>query len=185
MAAPTDLLRAYEARKRPRAPFVLRPGYEIRVHTRLKEGEKERVQVFEGIVTAITGAGLGKTFTVRRVVSGVGVERIFPLFSPLVTDVEVVRATKVRRARLTYLRKTEAKKRRKEDAGLMRRVEAEREAARRAKEEIERKKREERAAALRETAGQAEKAANAAEEKKESTETKTPTESPKAEPAVP
>lgn len=147
MDTPTDLLRAYEARKRPRAPFALRPGYEIRVHTRLKEGEKERTQVFEGIVIALTGAGLGKTFTVRRVVSGVGVERIFPLFSPLVTDVEVVRATKVRRARLTYLRKTETKKRRKEDAGLMRRVEAEREAARRAKEETERKAREERAAA--------------------------------------
>lgn len=144
-----DPLQSYEARKRTRAPFALRPGYEVRVHTRLKEGEKERVQVFEGMVTAITGQGLGKTFTVRRVVRGFGVERVFPMQSPLVTNVEVVRATKVRRARLTYLRTSAVQKRRKEDAGLMRKVEAEREAARRAKEDAERKAREEREAAER------------------------------------
>lgn len=158
-----DPLRAYEARKQARAPFALRPGYEVRVHTRLKEGAKERAQVFEGIVIALTGAGLGKTFTVRRVIAGIGIERIFPMFSPLVTTVDVVRATKVRRARLTYLRKTEVKKRRKEDAGLMRKVEAERAAVQRAKEEAERKARAERAAA--------ENAAREAAEQKRAAET--------------
>lgn len=142
-----DPVKTYEARKQTRAPFLLRAGYEVRVHTRLKEGDKERAQTYEGIVTAITGSGLGKTFTVRRVTAGVGMERIFPMFSPLITDVEVVRATKVRRARLTYLRKAEVQKRRKEDAGLMRKVEAEREAARKAKEEAEAKERAEREAA--------------------------------------
>ena len=132
-----DPLKRYEARKRTREPFALRPGFEVRVHTRLREGEKERTQVYEGIVTAVTGQGLGKTFTVRRVASGIGVERIFPMFSPLITKVDVLRATKVRRARLTYLRKMEVKKLRKEDASLMRKVAAEREAIQRAKEEAE------------------------------------------------
>lgn len=149
MGASTDHLRAYEARKQPRAPFSLRPGYEVRVHTRLREGGKERTQIFEGLVIAITGSGLGKTFTVRRVVGSIGVERIFPMFSPLITNVDIIRATKVRRARLTYLRKAGAQKRRKEDTSLMNKVEAEREAARHAKEETERKAREERAAAER------------------------------------
>lgn len=167
-----DPLRTYEARKQARAPFALRPGYEVRVHTRLKEGEKERTQVFEGIVIALTGAGLGKTFTVRRVIAGIGIERIFPMFSPLVTTVDVVRATKVRRARLTYLRKTEVRKRRKEDAGLMRKVEADREAKQRAKEEAEAKERAERAAAERAAAEKA--AADAAnKEAEQSAEPKT------------
>ena len=107
-----DPVTRYEARKKVREPFSLRPGYEVRVQTRLKEGEKERTQVYEGMVTALAGTGLGKTFTVRRVTGGVGVERIFPMYSPLVTDVEIVRATKVRRAKLTYLRKREVQKRR-------------------------------------------------------------------------
>lgn len=141
----TDPLQTYEARKRTRAPFALRPGFEVRVHSRIREREKERTQVYEGIVIAITGQGLGKTFTVRRVASGIGIERIFPMFSPLIVKVEVVRATKVRRARLTYLRKAEVRKLRKEDAGLMRKVAAEREAAQRAKEEAEAKARAERA----------------------------------------
>lgn len=153
-----DPISVYEARKRSREPFALRPGYEVRVHSRLKEGDKERTQVFEGIVIALHGAGLGKTFTVRRVAAGVGIERIFPMFSPLIATVDVVRATKVRRAKLTYLRKADVRKRRKEDAGLMRKVEAEREAARKAKEEAEAKARAERDAA--------EKAAKEAAEKR-------------------
>lgn len=159
MSEPRDPVARYEARKRVREPFALRPGYEVRVHTRLKEDEKERAQVYEGMVTAITGAGLGKTFTVRRVTAGVGVERIFPMHSPLVTDVEIVRATKVRRSRLTYLRKQEVRKRRKEDIGLMRKVEEERHAKQRAKEETERKAREEREAAERAAKETAEKKA--------------------------
>lgn len=159
MAQASDPLSRYEARKNPREPFALRPGFEVRVHTRLREGEKERIQTYEGIVTATSGAGLGKTFTVRRVTGGIGIERIFPMFSPLVTEVEVLRATKVRRAKLTYLRKAEAQRRRKEDLGLMRRVEAEREAKRRAKENAERNAREERETAERAAKEAAEKKA--------------------------
>lgn len=158
----------------PRPSFSLRSGFEVRVHTKLREGEKERIQVFEGIVTAVTGAGLGKTFTVRRVVAGVGVERIFPVFSPLITSVETVRATKVRRARLTYLRKTEVLKRRKEDTSLMRKVEAEREAVRRAKEEAERKAREERAAEERTAKEAAEKKAAEGSANRETSDEKPP-----------
>jgi large subunit ribosomal protein L19 len=147
MAAFTDPLHRYEARKKTRAPFELRPGFEVRVHMRLKEGEKERVQTYEGVITALGGAGLGKTFTVRRVTGGIGVERIFPMFSPLVTEVEILRATKVRRAKLTYLRRVEAQRRRKEDIALMRKVEADRVAKKLAKEEEEQRAREEREAA--------------------------------------
>lgn len=173
MAEHLDALKLYEARRQPRAPFSLRTGFEVRVHTRLREGEKERTQMYDGIVTAITGSGLGKTFTVRHLVGGIGVERIFPMFSPWVTSVEVVRATKVRRARLTYLRKAVVQKRRKEDASLMKKVEAEREAAKRTKEEAERKAHEERAAALRQSAEQAEKAAKEAAEQKAAAEAPT------------
>jgi large subunit ribosomal protein L19 len=154
-----DPVTRYEARKKVREPFTLRPGYEVRVQTRLKEGEKERTQVYEGMVTALAGTGLGKTFTVRRVTGGVGVERIFPMYSPLVTDVEIVRATKVRRAKLTYLRKREVQKRRKEDVSLMRKVEEERLAKQRTKEEAERKAHDEREAAERSAKEAAEKKA--------------------------
>lgn len=169
-----DPLRRYEARKRPRQAFTFRPGYEVKVHTRLKEGDKERMQVFEGIVTAIAGSGLGRTFTVRRVTAGFGIERIFPMFSPLVTDVEVVRATKVRRAKLTYLRKQETQKRRKEDASLMRKVQEERVAKQHAKEEAEHKEREEREAAERaakESASAHKRQADEAAEAKQTEET--------------
>lgn len=146
-------------RKQPRAAFALRSGYEVKVHTRLKEGGKERIQVFEGIVISIAGSGLGRTFTVRRVAAGIGIERIFLMFSPLVTEVEVVRATKVRRAKLTYLRKQETRKRRKEDASLMRKVQEERLAKQRVKEESERQEREEREAGERAVKEAAEKKA--------------------------
>lgn len=173
MAAAQDPLSRYETRKQPRAPFALRTGFEVRVHTRLKEGNKERMQMYEGIVTALSGSGLGKTFTVRRVTGGVGVERIFPMFSPLVTDVEILRATKVRRARLTYLRKSETQRRRKEDVTVMRKVEADRLAKKRVKEEAEHKAREE-----RETA---ERAAKAATEKKAAEDAEKSAESAQAE----
>lgn len=149
MAKGSDLVQSYEARKKTRSAFVLRPGFEVRVRTLLREGGKERAQAFEGLVTALAGSGLGRTFTVRRVTAGIGVERIFPMFSPLVTEVEVLRATKVRRAKLTYLRNVGTKQRRKEDARLMRKVEEERLAKQRAKEEAERGEREDREAAER------------------------------------
>ena len=80
-------------------------GDPVRVHVRIKEGEKERVQVFEGFVLRRRGSDVSATFTVRKVSYGIGVERIFPLHSPVVDKIEVIRRGKVRRAKLYYLRK--------------------------------------------------------------------------------
>jgi len=80
------------------------PGDTLRVHTKIKEGDKERVQIFEGVVIQRRGKGTGETFTVRKVSSGVGVERIFPLHSPNITKIERIRQGRVRRAKLFYLR---------------------------------------------------------------------------------
>jgi large subunit ribosomal protein L19 len=88
----------------------IRPGDLVRVHFRVEEEGKSRVQVYEGIVIAIRGKGMGKTFTVRKVSFGVGVERIFPLYSPLIEKVEVVTRHKVRRAKLYFLREKAGKK---------------------------------------------------------------------------
>jgi large subunit ribosomal protein L19 len=79
-------------------------GDSVRVHTKVVEGDKERIQVFAGIVIGIRGRGLNQTFTVRRISYGEGVERIFPTHSPRVDKIEVEREGKVRRAKLTYLR---------------------------------------------------------------------------------
>ena len=79
-------------------------GDTVRVNVKIKEGDKERIQAFEGFVTAIQGSGVGKTFTVRKISSGVGVERIFPVNSPKIDSVTVVRRGKVRQAKLRYLR---------------------------------------------------------------------------------
>jgi large subunit ribosomal protein L19 len=79
-------------------------GDTIRVHNKIKEGEKERIQIFEGTVIAKRNGGISETFTVRRVAYGVGVEKTFPIHSPNVAKVEVVRVAKVRRAKLFYLR---------------------------------------------------------------------------------
>jgi large subunit ribosomal protein L19 len=81
-----------------------RPGDTVRVHVRVREGDKERIQVFEGVVLQRRRAGAGSSFTVRKVSYGVGVERIFPLHSPLIAKLEVRSRGKVRRARLFYLR---------------------------------------------------------------------------------
>ena len=80
-------------------------GDTVQVHQRILEGQKERVQVFEGVVIARHGGGMAETFIVRRIVQGEGVERIFPLHSPKIAKVEVKRTGKVRRAKLFYLRK--------------------------------------------------------------------------------
>lgn len=79
-------------------------GDGVKVHVRVREGGKERVQVFPGIVIARKGSGVEETFTVRRIASGVGVERVFPVHSPLVQKVEVDRESVIRRARMYYLR---------------------------------------------------------------------------------
>jgi large subunit ribosomal protein L19 len=85
-----------------RAEF--RPGDTVRVHVKVVEGSKERIQVFQGVVIASRGGGTRKTFTVRKMSGGIGVERVFPLHSPSIADIEVVRRGRVRRAKLYYLR---------------------------------------------------------------------------------
>jgi large subunit ribosomal protein L19 len=88
-------------------PF--RPGDTLRVNVRVKEGEKERLQAFEGVCIARRGSGVSETFTVRKVSNGVGVERIFPVHSPMIGDIAVVRRGEVRRAKLYYLRELSGK----------------------------------------------------------------------------
>jgi large subunit ribosomal protein L19 len=83
-------------------PF--RAGDTVRVSVRVKEGDKERLQAFEGVCIARRGSGVSATFTVRKISSGIGVERIFPLHSPMLADISVVRRGRVRRAKLFYLR---------------------------------------------------------------------------------
>ncbi len=79
-------------------------GDTVRVHTRVKEGGKERVQIFEGIVIAKNGSGINESFTVRKISYNVGVERVFPLHSPLITKIDIKRKGDVRRAKLYYIR---------------------------------------------------------------------------------
>jgi large subunit ribosomal protein L19 len=102
-----------EASKEPKAPPVrhqpaeippLRPGDTVAVHVRIVEGDKERLQLFEGTVIQIRGAGPNRSFTVRKVSRGYGIERIFPYMTPAVAKVEVKRHGKARRAKLYYLR---------------------------------------------------------------------------------
>jgi len=88
-------------------PF--RPGDTLSVNVRVKEGEKERIQAFEGICIARRGSGVSETFTVRKISNGVGVERIFPVHSPMLAEVNVVRRGRVRRAKLYYLRNVTGK----------------------------------------------------------------------------
>ena len=85
------------------------PGDTVRVMVRVKEGEKERLQAFEGLVIARRGGGISENFTVRKVSAGIGVERIFPLHSPTIASLDVVRRGRVRRAKLYYLRKLSGK----------------------------------------------------------------------------
>ncbi|ANB56515.1 ribosomal protein L19 [Anoxybacillus sp. B7M1] len=86
-----------------------RPGDTVRVHVKVIEGNRERIQVFEGVVIKRRGAGVSETFTVRKVSYGVGVERTFPVHTPKIAKLEVVRRGKVRRAKLYYLRQLRGK----------------------------------------------------------------------------
>lgn len=95
-------------------PF--RVGDTVRVHLRVIEGEKERVQVFQGVVIRLKGKGPTRNFTVRKISYGIGVERIFPVHSPRVEKVEVVRSGRVRRAKLYFLRKLRGKAARLKEA---------------------------------------------------------------------
>lgn len=97
------------ARKAQRANVDVRPGDTVRVHARIKEGDKSRIQVFEGTVIRIRRGGPRSTFTVRKISGGVGVERIFPASSPNIDKIEVTARHKVRRAKLYYLRNLRGK----------------------------------------------------------------------------
>ena len=99
-----DLLQAFTEKYKKAEPPVVEVGDTVRVHLKVREGNRERIQVFEGTVIAKKHGGIGETITVRRVSYGVGVEKVFPLHAPTVNKIEVVRHGKVRRAKLYYLR---------------------------------------------------------------------------------
>ncbi len=93
-----------------------KPGDTVKVFVRIREGNKSRIQMFEGVVVAMKNGGIGETFTVRKISNGIGVQRTFPKNSPIIDHVEVARRGKVRRAKLTYLKGLSAKNARiKED----------------------------------------------------------------------
>lgn len=99
-----DLIKTLDAQNVKSEMPVIHIGDTVRVHIKIKEGSKERIQIFEGTVIAKKHGGVNETFTVRRISYGVGVEKVFPVHSPNVVQVETVRKGKVRRAKLYYLR---------------------------------------------------------------------------------
>ena len=99
-----DIIKSIEHEQLKNKIPELKVGNTVRVHVRIKEGNKERIQVFEGIIIKVQGGGVNQTFTVRKISYGVGVEKTFLVHSPLVEKVELVRVGKARRARLFYLR---------------------------------------------------------------------------------
>ena len=99
-----DLMKAFTEKQLKAEPPVAQIGDTVRVHVRVKEGSRERIQVFEGTVIAKKHGGLEETITVRRISYGVGVEMVFPIHAPAVEKIELVRHGKVRRAKLYYLR---------------------------------------------------------------------------------
>lgn len=100
-----EIVERAQTRKRP----AIKSGDTVRVHVKIREGDKERVQVFEGLVIALHRGGARASFTVRKVSFGQGVERIFPLHSPIIERIDVVRTARVRRAKLYFLRKLSGK----------------------------------------------------------------------------
>ena len=99
-----DLMQAFTETYKKAEPPVVAVGDTVRVHLKVKEGNRERIQVFEGTVIAKKHGGIEETFTVRRVSYGVGVEKVFPVHAPSIEKIELVRHGKVRRAKLYYLR---------------------------------------------------------------------------------
>ncbi|HVR42671.1 MAG TPA: 50S ribosomal protein L19 [Thermoanaerobaculia bacterium] len=99
-----DLMKIVESAEMRREIPEFGPGDTVKVHVKVKEGDKERIQVFQGIVISRRGGGSRQMFTVRKISGGVGVERMFPLFSPIIDRIEVERHGRVRRAKLYYLR---------------------------------------------------------------------------------
>ncbi|NLZ52673.1 MAG: 50S ribosomal protein L19 [Thermoanaerobacteraceae bacterium] len=104
-----DLLTLVEQEQIKKDIPDFRPGDTVSVHTKVVEGSRERIQIFEGTVIARKGSGLKETFTVRKISYGVGVERVFPVNSPRIDKIEVVKKGKVRRAKLYYMRKLRGK----------------------------------------------------------------------------
>ncbi|SHN72117.1 50S ribosomal protein L19 [Desulfitobacterium chlororespirans] len=104
-----DFIRMIEEEQMKKDLPAFRPGDTVRVHVKVVEGTRERIQAFEGVVIKMKGGGLRRTFTVRRVTYGVGVERTFPLHSPRIDRIEVIRRGIVRRAKLYYLRQLSGK----------------------------------------------------------------------------
>ena len=96
----------------------IKPGDLVKVHSKMKEGKKERVIFFQGIVIQLRGAGQSRTFTVRKISAGIGVERIFPFQSPIITKIEIKKKGKVRRAKLNYLRQRKGRKMKIKEAVL-------------------------------------------------------------------
>jgi large subunit ribosomal protein L19 len=103
-----DAIKVVEEGYKKKIP-LFRVGDSVRVNTRVKEGDKERLQAFEGVVIARRGSGTRETFTVRKVSYGIGVERIFPLYSPIIDKILVVKRRDVKRAKLYYLRERKGK----------------------------------------------------------------------------
>lgn len=132
-----DLIQKYNSKKSTKTAPDIKPGMTIKVHQKIKEGDKSRIQVFEGIVIARKhGSGPSSTITVRKIASGVGVERIFPLHSPSVEKFEIVKTSKVRRAKLYYLRGKTAKETRRKTKIIANKKEADNEAKTRVTEEL-------------------------------------------------
>ena len=104
-----EIMKLVEQQQTNREFPAFGPGDTIRVHVKVKEGDKERIQVFQGIVISRRGGGTREMFTVRKVSSGVGVERMFPLYSPTIDKIEVQRHGRIRRAKLYYLRDLKGK----------------------------------------------------------------------------
>jgi large subunit ribosomal protein L19 len=117
-----DLLRAVENSQMRTDLPPFRPGDTVRVHVKIKEGDKYRIQVFEGVVIAQKSNGISSTFTVRKVSFGYGIERIFPVHSPIIEKLEVMKSGKVRRARLYYLRGRRGEAARLKETGRIERV---------------------------------------------------------------
>lgn len=104
-----DVIRAIEQEYIKSDVPAFKVGDTVKVHLKIKEGNRERIQIFEGFVLKRQNGGLGETFTVRRIASGVGVEKTFPLHSPKIDRIELVREGKIRRAKLNYMRERRGK----------------------------------------------------------------------------
>ncbi len=104
------LIQDIEVKQKKTSIPQIKPGSTVKVHQRIKEGGKERTQIFEGLVIKIShGSGINQTITVRKIVDGIGVEKIFPIFSPTIVKIEIVRVGKVRRSKLYYMREISGK----------------------------------------------------------------------------